>query len=100
MRDLITTRNGTTYFAERVWGASLRYDLGEAHPLMGRSCPDIELGATILSYVRSAPRPQTFRRALELLEGYDDERSEADLRARSGQPPTSTRASETSKTEP
>jgi 2-polyprenyl-6-methoxyphenol hydroxylase-like FAD-dependent oxidoreductase len=43
LRDLIETRDGATYFAERVWGASLRYDLGEEHPLVGRSCPDFEL---------------------------------------------------------
>jgi 2-polyprenyl-6-methoxyphenol hydroxylase-like FAD-dependent oxidoreductase len=43
MRDLIETRDGATYFAERVWGVSLRYDLGAAHPLVGRSCPDFEL---------------------------------------------------------
>ena len=43
VRDLIATRDGATYFAERVWGVSLRYDLGEAHPLVGRSCPDFEL---------------------------------------------------------
>jgi 2-polyprenyl-6-methoxyphenol hydroxylase-like FAD-dependent oxidoreductase len=41
--DLIDTRDGATYFAERVWGVSLRYDLGEEHPLVGRSCPDFEL---------------------------------------------------------
>lgn len=43
MRDLIGTRDGATYFAERVWNVSLRYDLGEPHPLAGRSCPDFEL---------------------------------------------------------
>jgi hypothetical protein len=43
VRDLIDTRDGATYFAERVWGVSLRYDLGDEHPLMGRSCPDFEL---------------------------------------------------------
>jgi 2-polyprenyl-6-methoxyphenol hydroxylase-like FAD-dependent oxidoreductase len=43
LRDLIDTRDGATYFAERVWNASLRYDLGEEHPLVGRSCPDFEL---------------------------------------------------------
>jgi hypothetical protein len=43
LRDLIGTRDGATYFAERVWGVSLRYDLGEEHPLVGRSCPDFEL---------------------------------------------------------
>jgi len=44
LRDLIATRDGATYFAERVWGVALRYDLGEEHPLVGRSCPDIKLG--------------------------------------------------------
>lgn len=43
IRDLIDTRDGATYFAERVWGVSLRYDLGGSHPLIGRSAPDFEL---------------------------------------------------------
>lgn len=43
VRDLIDTRDGATYFAERVWGVSLRYDLGGNHPLVGRSVPDFEL---------------------------------------------------------
>jgi 2-polyprenyl-6-methoxyphenol hydroxylase-like FAD-dependent oxidoreductase len=43
VRDLIDTRDGATYFAERVWGVSLRYDLGNQHALVGRSCPDFEL---------------------------------------------------------
>jgi 2-polyprenyl-6-methoxyphenol hydroxylase-like FAD-dependent oxidoreductase len=43
IRDLIDTRDGATYFAERVWGVSLRYDLGGSHPLIGRSVPDFEL---------------------------------------------------------
>ncbi|WP_126283059.1 FAD-dependent monooxygenase [Burkholderia stagnalis] len=43
IRDLIETRDGATYFAERVWGISLRYDLGGGHPLIGRSVPDFEL---------------------------------------------------------
>jgi 2-polyprenyl-6-methoxyphenol hydroxylase-like FAD-dependent oxidoreductase len=42
-RDLIDTRDGATYFAERVWGVSLHYDLGSEHPLVGGSCPDFEL---------------------------------------------------------
>ena len=42
VRDLIDTRDGATYFAERVWGVSLRYDLGGTHPLVGRSAPDFE----------------------------------------------------------
>jgi 2-polyprenyl-6-methoxyphenol hydroxylase-like FAD-dependent oxidoreductase len=43
IRDLIDTRDGATYFAERMWGVSLRYDLGGGHPLVGRSAPDFEL---------------------------------------------------------
>jgi hypothetical protein len=41
--DLIDSRDGATYFAARVWGVSLRYDFGDAHPLVGKSCPDFEL---------------------------------------------------------
>jgi 2-polyprenyl-6-methoxyphenol hydroxylase-like FAD-dependent oxidoreductase len=55
VRDLIETRDGATYFAERVWGVSLRYDLGGDHPLVGRSCPDFELA--------DGPRPGTLLRA-------------------------------------
>jgi 2-polyprenyl-6-methoxyphenol hydroxylase-like FAD-dependent oxidoreductase len=43
MRDLIDTRDGATYFAERVWGVSLRYDLVGSCALVGRSSPDFEL---------------------------------------------------------
>jgi 2-polyprenyl-6-methoxyphenol hydroxylase-like FAD-dependent oxidoreductase len=42
-RDLIDTRDGAAYFADRVWGSSLRYDLGDEQPLVGRSSPDFEL---------------------------------------------------------
>lgn len=43
VRDLIDTRDGATYFAQRVWGVTLRYDLGGGHPLVGRNAPDVEL---------------------------------------------------------
>ncbi|UAK26538.1 FAD-dependent monooxygenase [Sphingomonas nostoxanthinifaciens] len=43
VRDLIATRDGATYFAERVWGMSTHYDLGSHHPLVGRSAPNFEL---------------------------------------------------------
>lgn len=43
VRDLIDTGDGATYFAQRVWGVGLRYDLGDSHPLVGRSAPDFEL---------------------------------------------------------
>ncbi|QGZ66070.1 FAD-dependent monooxygenase [Paraburkholderia acidisoli] len=51
VRDLLATRDGATYFAERVWGVGLRYDLNaddagidhaDVHPLVGRSAPDFE----------------------------------------------------------
>jgi hypothetical protein len=43
VRDLMDTRDGATYFADRIWSVSLRYDLGDEHPLVGRSCPDFQL---------------------------------------------------------
>ena len=43
LRDVIGTRDGATYFAERKAGVALRYDLGDAHPLVGRSAPDFVL---------------------------------------------------------
>ncbi|WP_414495381.1 FAD-dependent monooxygenase [Stenotrophomonas maltophilia] len=42
MADLAETRDGATYLAERVWGIAQRLDLGEAHPLVGRSVPDFQ----------------------------------------------------------
>jgi 2-polyprenyl-6-methoxyphenol hydroxylase-like FAD-dependent oxidoreductase len=68
VRDLVGTRDGATYFAERVWNVSLRYDLGSEHPLVGRSAPDFELeggrrlgallregGGVLLDFDRQAP---------------------------------------------
>ncbi|WP_186181457.1 FAD-dependent monooxygenase [Burkholderia gladioli] len=43
MRDLAATDDGAAYLAERVWGLSLRYPLGDGHPLMGCSLPEFEL---------------------------------------------------------
>src|SRR4029077_20397724 len=56
IRDLIETRDGATYFAERVRGVSLRYDLSGNHPLVGRSAPDFELpdGTTVGELLTSA----------------------------------------------
>jgi hypothetical protein len=39
IRDLMDTRDGATYVAGRVWGIHTHYDLGGAHPLVGRSVP-------------------------------------------------------------
>ncbi|WP_033825954.1 FAD-dependent monooxygenase [Kitasatospora sp. MBT63] len=43
VRDLLATRAGTTYVFERTSGSSYRYDLGNDHPLTGRSAPDFRL---------------------------------------------------------
>lgn len=42
IRDLIDTREGTSYFIEKISGMFLRYDLPGDHPLIGRSAPDLE----------------------------------------------------------
>ncbi len=43
IRDLIETRDATTYFVEKISGMSMRYNLPGDHPLIGRSAPDFEL---------------------------------------------------------
>ncbi|MFC8348094.1 FAD-dependent monooxygenase [Streptomyces sp. NPDC057280] len=43
IRDLIGTRDGTTYVFTRASGSSNRYDLGSEHPLVGRDAPDLRL---------------------------------------------------------
>jgi 2-polyprenyl-6-methoxyphenol hydroxylase-like FAD-dependent oxidoreductase len=55
MRDLIQTPDGATYFAKRVWGVGLRYDLGNAHPLVGRSAPNFEFydGTSLNQHLRT-----------------------------------------------
>jgi 2-polyprenyl-6-methoxyphenol hydroxylase-like FAD-dependent oxidoreductase len=55
IRDLIDTRDGATYFAERAWGLSLHYDLGGNLPIVGRSVPDFELmdGARVGDLLRT-----------------------------------------------
>jgi 2-polyprenyl-6-methoxyphenol hydroxylase-like FAD-dependent oxidoreductase len=42
IRDLINTKDGTSYFVEKISGVLLRYDLPGDHPLIGRSAPDFE----------------------------------------------------------
>lgn len=44
IRDLIGTRDGTTYVFGRTSGSSIRYDLGGEQALVGRSAPDFRLG--------------------------------------------------------
>ncbi|KAL8704294.1 MAG: hypothetical protein Q9201_002548 [Fulgogasparrea decipioides] len=43
IRDLIDTTDGANLFIHRHWGLSQRYNLGDAHPLVGCSAPDFEL---------------------------------------------------------
>jgi 2-polyprenyl-6-methoxyphenol hydroxylase-like FAD-dependent oxidoreductase len=43
VRDLLETRDGTTYVFEKMSGSSMRYDFGSAHPLVGRNAPDFLL---------------------------------------------------------
>jgi 2-polyprenyl-6-methoxyphenol hydroxylase-like FAD-dependent oxidoreductase len=40
MREMLQTRDATTYMVSRMSGVELRYDLGSDHPLIGRSAPD------------------------------------------------------------
>ena len=42
IRDLLQTRDATTYFAEKISGMSMRYNLPGDHPLIGCSAPDFE----------------------------------------------------------
>ena len=44
IRDLLGTPDGTTYVYERTAGTSIRYALGQDHPLAGRTAPDFRLG--------------------------------------------------------
>ena len=42
VRDLIQTPAGATYFAQKIAGIWLRYNLPGDHPVIGRSAPDLE----------------------------------------------------------
>ncbi len=55
IRDLIQTRDGATYFAQRVWGVGVRYDHGDGHPLVGHSAPDFVLadGTSLNRHLRT-----------------------------------------------
>lgn len=43
MRDLADTTDGANMLIDRHWGLNQRYDLGDEHPLVGSSMPDLEL---------------------------------------------------------
>ncbi|MBL4675297.1 MAG: FAD-dependent monooxygenase [Mucilaginibacter sp.] len=42
IRDLIDTPDGATYFAGRVMGVNMHYDLAGKHPMVGYSVPNFE----------------------------------------------------------
>jgi 2-polyprenyl-6-methoxyphenol hydroxylase-like FAD-dependent oxidoreductase len=42
IRDLIQTKDATTYFVGKMSGMLMRYELGGNHPLIGCSAPDFE----------------------------------------------------------
>ncbi|QQL48966.1 FAD-dependent monooxygenase [Mucilaginibacter ginkgonis] len=44
IQDLMNTTDGATYFAGRITGVNLRYDLGNDDPLVGRSVPNFQFG--------------------------------------------------------
>ncbi|MFC6644542.1 FAD-dependent monooxygenase [Granulicella cerasi] len=54
MRDMMETRDGATYVAGRVWGVTTRYEVGDAHPLVGMSAPNFAFddGATMATLLR------------------------------------------------
>ncbi|SED50839.1 2-polyprenyl-6-methoxyphenol hydroxylase [Streptomyces sp. 2224.1] len=54
IRDLLGTRDGATYVAGRLSGASIRYDLGSEQPWAGRSAPDfcLENGTRLSDLMR------------------------------------------------
>ena len=54
VRELIDTRDGSTYIAGRVWGVATHYDPGGGHPLAGYSVPNFQFedGATIGELLR------------------------------------------------
>lgn len=41
-RELLSTRDGATYFAGRVWGIHTQHRLTGNHPIVGRSVPNFE----------------------------------------------------------
>jgi 2-polyprenyl-6-methoxyphenol hydroxylase-like FAD-dependent oxidoreductase len=43
VRDLLDTTDGTTYMFEKMSGLNTRYDLGNEHPLVGRTVPDFRI---------------------------------------------------------
>jgi hypothetical protein len=41
--DLMSTRDGATYFVKKISGVDRHYDLGDGHPLAGKRAPELKL---------------------------------------------------------
>jgi 2-polyprenyl-6-methoxyphenol hydroxylase-like FAD-dependent oxidoreductase len=64
VRDLLSTRDGTTYLYRKTSGLSNRYDLGSDQPLVGRTAPDFRFNDGIVAWVTYRdPDPEAFQRA-------------------------------------
>jgi hypothetical protein len=52
--DLIGTDDGAACMAGRLWGLETRYDVGDGHPLSGRSAPDFVFddGSRLVEHMR------------------------------------------------
>ncbi|TWP53880.1 FAD-binding protein [Lentzea tibetensis] len=53
--DLLGTQDGATHYATRISGLWQRYDLGDGHPLIGATVPDLRLddGTRLADHARS-----------------------------------------------
>ncbi|WP_019932170.1 FAD-dependent monooxygenase [Nocardia sp. BMG111209] len=53
--DFLGTRDGATYYAQRVSGLGQRYDLGDGHPLVGTTMPELRLddGTRLTEHART-----------------------------------------------
>jgi len=53
--DFLGTRDGATYYVQRISGRWQRYDLGNGHPLVGAAMPDLRLddGTRLADHTRA-----------------------------------------------
>lgn len=78
VRDLLATRDGTTYVYNRTSGSSQRYNLGSTHPLVGRNAPDFHFtdGSRLSDYMHKghgvAIDFTADRRLADAISGYED----------------------------
>jgi 2-polyprenyl-6-methoxyphenol hydroxylase-like FAD-dependent oxidoreductase len=57
LKDLISTKDGNTFFIEHIVGLAKMYNLGNAHPSIGFSAPDFEFvdGSRLGAKLHNAP---------------------------------------------